>query len=57
MSAVEHRDLDLAYYEALVASSDDAIIGQDLEHRITSRSEGAARLYGYTTEEAVDAAA
>ncbi|MGH8023533.1 MAG: PAS domain S-box protein, partial [Limisphaerales bacterium] len=38
---------------AIVESSDDAIIGQDLEGRIISCNHGASELYGYSREELV----
>jgi PAS domain S-box-containing protein len=38
---------------ALIASSEDAIVGKTLDGKITSWNAGAERLFGYTAEEAV----
>ncbi|WP_431322859.1 PAS domain S-box protein [Rhizobium sp. YTU87027] len=38
---------------AIIASSDDAILGTDLNMRITSWNSGAEKLYGYSAEEAI----
>ena len=43
----------LRHFEGIVRSSDDAIIGKDLNGRILSWNPGAERMYGYPASEAV----
>jgi two-component system CheB/CheR fusion protein len=43
----------LRWMSSIVASTDDAIIGEDLNGIVTSWNVGAQNLYGYTAEEAI----
>lgn len=43
----------LAYFDALLRSSDDAIVGTDADFRVTIWSAGAEELYGYSADEAL----
>jgi PAS domain S-box-containing protein len=49
----EHPDALAHYLASIVESSDDAIIGTDLNGTIKSWNRGAGRLFAYTAEEAV----
>ncbi len=42
-----------ALLAAIVTSSDDAVISEDLQHKITTWNRGAARIYGYSREEMI----
>ena len=53
ISALEHARAKLAQLSAIVESSDEAIIGKSLDGVITTWNMGAARLYGYSPEEAI----
>ncbi len=44
---------DASHFAAVVESSNDAIIGMDLDGSITSWNTGAERLYGYSADEAM----
>jgi diguanylate cyclase (GGDEF)-like protein/PAS domain S-box-containing protein len=44
---------EASHFRSVIESSQDAIIGKDLDGVITSWNTGAQRLYGYTSEEAI----
>jgi PAS domain S-box-containing protein len=47
------KGLAAHHYQAIIASSEDAIVSKDLNGVILSWNQGAARLFGFTAEEAV----
>jgi two-component system CheB/CheR fusion protein len=52
-TALERAREHLARLSAIVESSDDAIVGKDLDGIVLTWNRGAERLYGYTAEEAI----
>jgi PAS domain S-box-containing protein len=52
-SAQRPDDLAAHHYQAIIESSDDAILSKDLDGVILSWNQGATRLFGFTAEEAV----
>jgi two-component system CheB/CheR fusion protein len=53
ISALEEVRVKLAQLSAIVESSDDAIVGNTLDGVITTWNNGACRLYGYSSTEAI----
>ena len=53
ISALDRARAYIAELSAIVASSEDAIIGNTLDGKITTWNRGAERLYGFTAEQAI----
>ena len=53
LTRIEQHAITSAFLSAIIESSDDAIIGKDLNGKVVSWNEGAERMFGYTQAEMV----
>jgi len=53
LTRIQSAEQTSSFFVAIVASSDDAIIGKDLQGRVMSWNAGAEKMFGYTAAEMV----